>query len=125
MSQSETPRRVTDLPEDVCEDLLASRRRCLLLRTLAEVGELPVLDLAAHIRAAERGTDVECISRDEAASVRDDLFQSHLPKLTATGVVSYGSLLGKVRLVASDLATQAETVLHRSRQSASGSYGNL
>ena len=51
-----------------------------------------------RIRANERGIDPEDVDDAERASARDEIFEIHLPKLTATELVEYDSLLGKVRL---------------------------
>jgi predicted metal-dependent hydrolase len=61
-----------------------------------------VSDLARLVVAAERGKGPGDVSVDVAERVRADLFQRHLPKLIATGVVSYNSLVGTVELASDD-----------------------
>jgi hypothetical protein len=111
MNQADTPADGLHLPAPVQAELLSSHRRCLLLVTLAEVGEATVDDLAGRISAAERGIDPGAVDDAERASVCDEIFESHLPKLTATETVEYDSLLGKVRLLEPAIASRAEDVL--------------
>ncbi|MFC6721952.1 DUF7344 domain-containing protein [Halobacteriaceae archaeon SHR40] len=98
MNQTDTPAEQLNLPAAVQAELLSARRRCLLLVVLAEGGPATVDDLAVRIRANERGIDPEDVDDAERASARDEIFERHLPKLTATELVEYDSLLGKVRL---------------------------
>jgi len=99
------------LPAPVQAELLSSHRRCLLLVTLAEVEEATVDDLAVRISAAERGIDPGAVDDAQRVSIRDEIFELHLPKLTATEVVEYDSLLGKVRLLEPAIAARARAVL--------------
>jgi len=88
------------LPPPVVSDLLASSRRRQLLEVLyGETEPLPVEDLAARITAAETGTDPASVDRETCRAVRTDLYQRHLPKLTATGVVNFDSMLATVEFV--------------------------
>ena len=107
MNQPDPPAEQLDLPAGVQAELLCSRRRCLLLVTLAETGPATVDDLAVSIRAAERGIDPEQVDDTERSSVREEIFESHLPKLTATEIVEYDSQLGKVRLVEPAIVSRA------------------
>lgn len=87
------------LPEDVVSDLLSAPRRRRVLDLLAESGgSMAVDDLAAMILAGERDTDKQSIPRSDKKQVRTELYETHLPKLTATGVVTFDSQLGVVRL---------------------------
>lgn len=91
------------LPEAVIADLRADDRRRHVLTRLAESERaLPVSDLARYVAATERDEAVDDVSADEADAVRRDVFQEHLPKLTATGVVRYDSLVGTVELATDD-----------------------
>ncbi|WP_459194034.1 DUF7344 domain-containing protein [Halosimplex sp. J119] len=93
----------TALPDSVIADLRADDRRCLVLSRLAESDRaLPVSDLARHVAATERDEPVEEAPDDAADAVRREIFQDHLPKLTATGVVRYDSLVGTVELAVDD-----------------------
>ena len=103
-----------ELPTAVVEDLLSSPRRRNLLAALAEVGEpMPLDDLAAEIRARERGTAADAIPAAERRSLRRDLLETDLPKLTATGVVAYDSMLATVEIETPGigrLATEEDSV---------------
>jgi hypothetical protein len=82
------------LPPRVVEDLLSVPRRRTMLRCLADAeGEMLVDDLVACVRDRDGGTDDQ--PREQ---VRADLYDEHLPKLTATGVVTYDSMRESVEL---------------------------
>lgn len=96
------------IPEPVIADLLDSRRRCLLLDQLAATGgEAVVGDLAVAVRAAETGRAPEEVGAEERQELREELFECHLPKFTATGVIEYDSMLDTIRLVAPEFAFRA------------------
>jgi DNA-binding transcriptional ArsR family regulator len=89
------------LPSDVVDGLLASRARRRLLHWLREAGEpVAVGDLAARLAAAEESTDEAGEPDDGIAAdprqARRQIYQRHLPRLTATGVVTFDSRLGTV-----------------------------
>lgn len=87
------------LPDDVVADLLGADRRRHALEALSQQeAAMTVDDLAADVCARERETTPEAIEREERREVRDEFFQRHLPKLTATDVVRYDSMLGTVEL---------------------------
>ncbi|WP_336337991.1 DUF7344 domain-containing protein [Haloarcula brevis] len=87
------------LPEEVVEDLLANDSRRRALSILAARDEpMVVADLAAAVLAAERGTEPAAVPRSERESLTEELFTEHLPKLTATDVVAYDSMVGTVEL---------------------------
>lgn len=111
MNQTDTSADGLDLPAAVQSELLSSHRRCLLLATLAETGPVTVDELAARIRASERDLDPGQVEESERALVRDDIYESHLPKLTATEIVEYDSLLGKVRLAKPAIVPRARELL--------------
>ncbi|WP_436932721.1 DUF7344 domain-containing protein [Halosimplex halobium] len=90
------------LPASAVADLRASERRRRVLAELAERGEVPVSDLASHVVAAERDEPADAVPDEAVDGARRDLFQEHLPKLTATGVVRYDSLVGTVELATAD-----------------------
>jgi DNA-binding transcriptional ArsR family regulator len=92
------PGSVGELPERVVEDVLASERRRALLACLADHGEMAIGDLAAEILAREGEDAPADVDGGRRAQVRTDIFQTHLPKLTATGIVTYDSLRGTVAL---------------------------
>ena len=96
------------LPGDVIDDLLGDERRQLLLVCLiSRGGRMVIEDLAAHVRAREAGTDPEAVEAGRRRAVREEIFQHHLPKLTATGVVEYDSMLGTLELEKPSIAERA------------------
>ncbi|MFB6075316.1 MAG: hypothetical protein ABEJ89_09915 [Haloarculaceae archaeon] len=89
-----------DLPPEVVEDLLADERRRAALAVLRDASEPVVIgDLAAAVLSRETGESASALARERVVDVREEFFQRHLPKLTATGVVEYDSLVGTVALV--------------------------
>ncbi|MFC7142761.1 hypothetical protein ACFQMA_23360 [Halosimplex aquaticum] len=93
----------TALPDSVIADLRKDDRRRLVLSRLAESDRaLPVSDLARYVAATERDEPAEEVPDGAADAARRDIFQHHLPKLTATGVVRYDSLVGTVELAVDD-----------------------
>ncbi|MEF8906628.1 MAG: hypothetical protein V5A13_02095 [Haloarculaceae archaeon] len=95
------------LPERVVADLLASDRRQRLLDCLEDRGGcLAVTDLAAAVAARETGTDLESVDPERHRAVREEIYERHLPKLTATGVVEFDSMRGTVTLSASGIAEE-------------------
>ncbi len=100
--------RAGNLPPDVIENLLSSSRRRHLLAALVEAGEpMPLDDLAGEIRARERQSALEAVTAAERRALRRDLLETDLPKLTATGVVGYDSMLATVEIEAPEIARQA------------------
>jgi hypothetical protein len=84
------------LPAAVIEDLLASPRRRKLLACLTERDEpVPVDDLATVLLDADVPT-AESISAADRERARQEIYQDLLPKLTATDVVRFDSMLGTV-----------------------------
>ena len=99
--------RESDLPEEVVEDILSSARRRTMLSRLAECdGHVTVEDLAAAVCAAEQAQPPGSVDAEACQEVRTEIYDRHLPKLTATGVVKYKSMRGAVRLVDKGLAAQ-------------------
>lgn len=98
--------RDSDLPGDVVEDILASERRRAMLSCLADSGgKVAVNDLAAAVCT---GDDTTPGSVDSGAlqSARREIYDRHLPKLTATGVVEYDSMREAVELVDEGMAQE-------------------
>jgi hypothetical protein len=90
----------TDLPEAVVEDILSSDRRRAMLTVLAETEKaVAVEDLAAATSAVQRGTPPDSVGPGTRREVVEEIYDRHLPKLLATGVVEYDSMRGAVRLV--------------------------
>jgi hypothetical protein len=97
-----------ELPRGVVDDLLGDERRQVLLVCLrAQGGRMIVGDLAAHVHAREAGTEPETVGAESRHTVREEIFQHHLPKLTATGVVTYDSMLGVIELEKPSIAERA------------------
>lgn len=87
------------LPDGVVADILAADRRRLALEQLAAADDQVVVgDLAAAIAASEQGIDPDAVDERTREAVHDDLYERHLPKLTATETVSYNSMLGTVAI---------------------------
>lgn len=96
------------LPDEVVEDILEADRRRIALEILDEREDPVVIDdLAAAVRARELDTDPESVPTEERREIRDEFFADHLPKLTATEVVSYNSLLGTLTLADDQRVTEA------------------
>jgi len=96
-----------DLPPAVVQELLSedSRRRALAI--LESRGEPVVVQaLAAEIVATEEECPVSAVSESEREAKVAELFSDHLPKLMATDVVAYDSMLGAVDLRTDDIARQ-------------------
>ena len=73
------------------EELVASPQRRAMLRLLIDRGEpVPVDDVAVHL------SEAAAPAREERRALRTEVYQDHLPKLTATGVVAFDSMLGTV-----------------------------
>jgi hypothetical protein len=87
------------LPESVVENLLASRRRRMLLDKLDRADGPVSLDaLAATIAAREAGVEPDAVSRDRRRETVEEIYQTDLPKLTATAVVEFDSMVGTLEL---------------------------
>ncbi|RRJ27668.1 DUF7344 domain-containing protein [Halocatena pleomorpha] len=87
------------LPEPVVEELLAEPYRRVVLRSLhATDGAITVRQLATRVVASERSIRPEAVSPRERERAQECLYEHHLPKLTATGVVRYNSRNASVEL---------------------------
>jgi hypothetical protein len=90
----------SDLPGEVVADILSADRRRVMLRVLAEAEESVIVeDLAAAVAAREGETDLGSVDPETRRAVRDGIYDRHLPKLLATGVVEFDSMRCAVRLV--------------------------
>jgi hypothetical protein len=89
----------TGLPTTVVDDLLAVENRRRALSILDRRDEPMVVERLATAVVADRE---DCPESDVARADRDamceELYTEHLPKLTATSVVEYDSMLGTVEL---------------------------
>lgn len=96
--------------EDVVTDILMADRRRFALDILDAADDpMAIDDLAAAVRAHELGVDPDDVARPERRSVREQFFEIHLPKLTATDVVEFDSVLGSVSLAESPMAAAVRT----------------
>jgi hypothetical protein len=95
---SRTDEETTDdrLPQSVVEDLLDDDQRRELLSYLADHADPVVVeDLAEYVATDDAGAS----QADRQAAVDDarrEIYDDHLPKLTATEVVEYDSMVGTV-----------------------------
>jgi hypothetical protein len=102
---TEHPQASDRLPDRVVADLLSSDRRRRLLTCLEDHGgRLPVTDLAAAVAAREAGVESEAVDPERHRTVREEIYERHLPKLTATGVVEFDSMRGTLTLTGYGLA---------------------
>ena len=72
-----------------------------------EGGNVPqpvIEDLAAAVVGTRKDCPTSAVSATDREAMIEELFTEHIPKLTATGVVAYDSLLGAVELRRRDLA---------------------
>ncbi len=108
---SEVPRRREGLPASVIEDLLEAPRRREVLTCLIERDEpVAVDDLAAVLLDADGGSS-ETVDVTDRRRARAEIYQDVLPKLTATGVVRFDSMLGTVEFTGPEaLATRIAAV---------------
>ena len=93
------------LPSEIVEDILAAPRRRVVLRSLVEAEDGLVVDeLVAEV------SDREGLDRDDGthSRVRANLYDQHIPKLTATGVVTYDSMRECVELAAPAIVDHIE-----------------
>ena len=115
MASTEHPTDCPGVPQAVDDDLLSSQRRCRMVTALAAAGDAVVVeDLATAVLAAEKKADAGALDSDDCRSAAEDIFEHHLPKLTAIGLVEYDSMLGTVRLTEPALARLAQRRLAQS-----------
>lgn len=112
MSSINTTADCDGVPAAVTDDILSSRRRCHLVTALAAAGgDAIVEDLAAAVFAAEEGAGPTETDSQAHETVARELYENHLPKLTATGLAEYDSMLGRIRLTEPALAKLAQQKL--------------
>lgn len=66
-----------------------SRRRFIIRHLYREQRPVDLKEMAARIAAEEEGTSVEDVTNEERQRVYVSLYQTHLPTLTDSGLVSY------------------------------------
>ncbi len=91
-------------------DVLKNERRRAVIRYLHEHGGSAELsDLAEHVAARENETSVRRLTSQERKRVRIALYQCHLPRMDAIGVIEFDRNRGTVSL--RDAASQVRVYL--------------
>lgn len=83
-------------PDDIYHLLQTRRRRDALRYLRTRDDPVPLRDLAEQIAAWEHGTTVENLHSDQRQRVYISLYQTHLPKLDARGIVDYDKDRGTI-----------------------------
>lgn len=87
------------LSEETVFDALSSPRRRYLLYYLRRVGGNADIDeIARQVAAWENGVAIEDVERQQRKRVYVSLYQTHVPKLAAAGVIEYDADAGTVAL---------------------------
>jgi DNA-binding transcriptional ArsR family regulator len=104
-----------DLSQDVIFDILSSpRRRYVLYYLRKEGGPIDLTQLAERVAAWENKTTVENLTNQERKRVYVSLYQTHVPKLSDVGIVSYDQESGMVDIT--EQAHEVDTYLTRSEE---------
>lgn len=89
----------TELPSAVVRDLFAADSCRRALSILARRGEpMVVEDLARAVVADREDCPPSAVTTADRDAMADELLTEHIPKLTATRVLRYDSMLGAVEL---------------------------
>ncbi|MCU4718623.1 DUF7344 domain-containing protein [Halapricum hydrolyticum] len=107
------------LSPDQAFDILSNQRRRYALHYLSEHPEGEKLqELARRLAAWENEISVEKVSKKQQKRVYVSLYQTHIPKLEAEGVVDYDSESGLITLTshADDVTTYLQDDEDRSDQ---------
>lgn len=100
-----------ELSKDELFHLLQNQRRRRVLLYLQDTdSEVSMRDVAEQVAAWENDTTVKALSSDERQRVYIALYQSHLPKLDDSGVLSYNQQRGIIERT--PLANQLDTYLN-------------
>lgn len=100
-----------ELSKDELFHLLQNqRRRRVLLYLQSADSEVTMREVAEQVAAWENDTTVEALSSDERQRVYIALYQSHLPKLDDSGVLTYNQQRGIIERT--PLADQLDTYLN-------------
>lgn len=101
------PRDGESLSNDDLFHILQNERRRLVLRYLdGREGPIDMRDIAEQVAAWEHDTSVRALTSTQRQRVYIALYQSHLPKLDAHGLITYNQSRGIVeRLGAADVAS--------------------
>lgn len=101
--------------DDAFDILRNSRRRHVLQYVLAsESGSADLGEVAEHIAALENDKPVSEITSTERKRVYVGLYQNHLPRMDAVGVIDFDS--DRKRIRARDHARELQTYLHADSQ---------
>lgn len=97
--RSEQTDAVDSFPLDLVFGILKNSRRRRVLQYLQEAdGQASLGDVAEHIAAHENDKDVQQITSRERKRVYVGLYQCHLPKMDAMGIISFDKSRGTVEL---------------------------
>lgn len=95
MSQSST----AEITQDLAYDILSSSRRRFVISALrSEGGTMELNELSERLAAWENDTRVEDLTDQQIKRIYVSLYQTHIPKLSEAGVVSYDQQTGQIRL---------------------------
>lgn len=86
------------LAEETVFDVLSSQRRRYTLYYLRGVDVADVNEVARQVAAWENGVAIGDVERQQRKRVYVSLYQTHVPKLAATGVIEYDADAGTVTL---------------------------
>jgi len=88
-----------DLDQDTVFDLLSSARRRFVLYYLRDTDRTVELgELADEVAAWENDTAIDALTSQQRKRVYVSLYQTHIPKLEAEGIIEYNSDSGAVSL---------------------------
>lgn len=101
--------------QDVVYDIFSSPRRRYALYHLRQAeGAIELTTLAEYVAAWEEETAPDALSDQERKRVYVSLYQTHIPKLEETGMITYDEANGTVEL--EDDAAAADEYLRRPTQ---------
>lgn len=90
--------KTVETPADDIFHVLQNSRRRDVLAYLEETEQTTLRELAEHIAASENDVSVAGLRSDQRKRVYISLYQTHLPKLAAHGVIDYDKSRGTVAL---------------------------
>ncbi|WP_254838755.1 DUF7344 domain-containing protein [Natronomonas marina] len=86
------------ISHDTAFDLLSNARRRFVLRRLQEADDgIKLGDLATELSAVENGIPAEELSDKQRKRTYVSLYQTHIPKLEESGIITYDGDSGVVR----------------------------
>lgn len=95
----ETKSRAEPLDQDTIFELLSNSRRRFVLHYLRHAdGSVQLTTLADELAAWENGIEIDDLSSQQRKRVYVSLYQTHLEKLSDTGVIEYDSDEGVIEL---------------------------